>query len=164
MFPICNEHGEVIAFSGRVLDPAGQAAKYLNSPETPLFNKGRVFFGLDKSRRAIAKSQRAIICEGQLDLITCFENGIENVVAPLGTAFTAHHARNIRRLSDEAVLCFDADGAGYKAAGRAFRELARAGVFVRAADLPPGQDPDSADPRGRRRGFHASARHRPPVL
>ncbi|MGI8601744.1 MAG: DNA primase [Verrucomicrobiales bacterium] len=143
MFPICNEHGDVVGFSGRALQKDTGAAKYVNSPETPIFNKGRVFFGLDKSRRSIAKSQCAIICEGQLDLISCFENGIENVVAPLGTAFTNHHARTIRRLSDEAVLCFDSDDAGYKAAGRAFRELARAGVFVRVAELPGGEDPDS---------------------
>jgi DNA primase len=143
MFPIHNEHGEVMAFSGRILEKDDQAAKYLNSPETPIFNKSRTFFGLDKSRRAIAKLQRAIICEGQLDLISCFEHGVENVVAPLGTAFTDHHARMIRRLADEAILCFDSDTAGYKASGRAFRELARAGVFVRVAQLPAGEDPDS---------------------
>jgi DNA primase len=143
VFPIHNEHGEVVAFSGRILDKDDQAAKYLNSPETPIFSKGRTFFGLDKSRRAIARAQRAIICEGQLDLITCFENGVENVVAPLGTALTDHHARMIRRLADEAILCFDSDTAGYKASGRAFRELARAGVFVRVVQLPDGEDPDS---------------------
>jgi DNA primase len=143
MFPINNEQGEVIAFSGRILDPEAQAAKYLNSPETPLFNKSRVFFGLDRARRAITKEKRSIICEGQLDLITCVEAGIEAMVAPLGTAFTEHHARRLHQLADEAVLCFDSDGAGVKAAGRAFAILARAGVHVRVAELPPGDDPDT---------------------
>ncbi len=143
MFPIANDQGEVVGFSGRILDSEAQAAKYLNSPETPIFNKGRLFFGLDRSRRAIAKQHRAIVCEGQLDLIACVEAGVENMVAPLGTAFTEHHARLLRRLADECVLCFDSDTAGVKAAGRAFRELAKAGMFVRVADLPPGEDPDS---------------------
>jgi len=143
MFPIHNEQGEVIAFSGRILDPEAQAAKYLNSPETPIFNKSRVFFGLDRARRAITKEKRSIICEGQLDLITCVEHGIEAIVAPLGTAFTEHHARRLHQVADEAVLCFDSDGAGIKAASRAFTILARAGVHVRVAELPPGDDPDT---------------------
>ena len=143
MFPINNEQGEVIAFSGRILDPEAQAAKYLNSPETPIFNKSRVFFGMDRARRAITKEKRSIICEGQLDLITCVEHGIEAIVAPLGTAFTEHHARRLHQLADEAVLCFDSDSAGIKAASRAFAILARAGVHVRVADLPPGDDPDT---------------------
>lgn len=143
MFPINNEQGEVIAFSGRLLDPEAQAAKYLNSPETPLFNKSRVIFGLDRARRTITREKRAIICEGQLDLITCVEAGIEAMVAPLGTAFTEHHARRLHQLADEAVLCFDSDTAGVKAAGRAFALLARAGVHVRVAQLPTGDDPDS---------------------
>jgi DNA primase len=84
MFPIANEQGEVIAFSGRLLDPEAQGAKYLNSPETPLFNKSRVIFGLDRARRAITREKRSIICEGQLDLITCVEAGIEAMVASAG--------------------------------------------------------------------------------
>ena len=86
IFPICNDVGEVIAFSGRLLEPDPQAAKYLNSPETPLFQKGRVLFGLHKSKRALIEANCAIVCEGQLDLITLFEAGILNVVAPQGTA------------------------------------------------------------------------------
>ena len=143
MFPICNEQSEVIAFSGRILEQNDQIAKYLNSPETPLFSKGRILFGLDRARRSIAKLRRSIICEGQLDLITCVEAGVENIVAPLGTALTPHHARRLSQLADETVLCFDSDTAGIKAAGRAFRELAHAGVFVRVAELPEGADPDS---------------------
>ncbi len=143
MFPIASEFGDVIAFSGRVLSPDQKGGKYVNSPETILFNKSKVFFGLDKSKRAILKAGEAILCEGQMDLIACFENGIENVVAPLGTAFTEQHARVLKRNAEQVVLCFDSDAAGYKAAERAFRQLAQANVLVKVAPLPPGEDPDS---------------------
>ncbi len=143
MFPIRNDYGEVIAFSGRLLDPEAKAAKYLNSPETPIFSKSKVFFGLDKSKRAISKANRAIVCEGQLDLITAFEHGFENVVAPLGTAFTDFHARMLKRHAEEVVLCFDSDAAGFKAAERAFAILAPTGLVVKVAPLPQGEDPDS---------------------
>ncbi len=143
MFPIRNDYGEVIAFSGRLLDPEAKAAKYLNSPETPIFSKSKVFFGLDKSKRAISKANRAIVCEGQLDLITAFEHGFENVVAPLGTAFTEFHARMLKRHAEEVVLCFDSDAAGFKAAERAFAILAPTGLVVKIAPLPQGEDPDS---------------------
>jgi len=143
MFPIRNDYGEVIAFSGRMLDANAKAAKYLNSPETSIFNKSKVFFGLDKSKRAIIKAQQAIVCEGQLDLITAFEHGFENVVAPLGTAFTEFHARALKRHAEEVVLCFDSDNAGYKAAERAFVILAPTGLTVKVAPLPQGEDPDS---------------------
>lgn len=143
MFPIRSDQGEVIAFSGRLLDPNAKAAKYLNSPETPIFNKGRVLFGFDQSRRAILKSSQALVCEGQMDLITLFEAGFENVVAPLGTAFSEAHARALKRHADEVVLCFDSDTAGIKAAERAFRILAPVGLGVRMAALPQGEDPDS---------------------
>src|SRR6185369_13638148 len=93
MFPICNDVGEVIAFSGRVLATEATAAKYINSPETPLFRKGRVLFGLHKTKRGLIEADCAIVCEGQLDLITLFEAGITNVVAPQGTAFTENQAR-----------------------------------------------------------------------
>jgi len=112
MFPICNDVGEVIAFSGRVLGSDAETAKYLNSPETPLFRKGNVLFGLHKTKRAVIDAKSAIVCEGQLDLITLFEAGITNVVAPQGTAFTEHQARTLKRYADEVVLCFDSDAAG----------------------------------------------------
>ena len=143
IFPICDEQGRVIGFSGRVLDPEAKTAKYVNSPETPLFTKGRVFFGLDKSKRAVLDEQRAIVCEGQLDLIRCFTNGVRNVVAPQGTALTAEHARILKRYAEEVVLCFDADEAGRNAAERSFESLAEAGLAVRVAQVPAPHDPDS---------------------
>ncbi len=123
MFPICNDVGEVIAFSGRVLNSETETAKYLNSPETPLFRKGNVLFGLHKTKRPLIEANSAIVCEGQLDLITLFEAGISNVVAPQGTAFTENQARILKRFVEEVVLCFDADSAGEKAAERSLDSL-----------------------------------------
>lgn len=143
MFPIRNDHGDVIAFSGRVLRAEDSPAKYMNSPATPIFNKSEVFFGFDKSKRAIHKAEKAIICEGQIDMLMAFEAGIENIIAPLGTAFTPHHARLLKRHTDQVVLCYDSDNAGYKAASGAFTELTKEGIFVRVAALPAGEDPDS---------------------
>ena len=146
MFPLNNDFGETVAFSGRITDPEAKTAKYVNSPETELFSKSRIFFGLDKSKRAIAKSESVIICEGQLDMIRCYENGIQNAVAPLGTAFTEHHSRTLRRHAGEraeALLCFDSDSAGYKASVRAYMSLSASGIFVKAVQLPAGEDPDS---------------------
>ncbi|SKB02782.1 DNA primase [Prosthecobacter debontii] len=143
MFPIRNENGEVIAFSGRVLEADAKTAKYLNSPETLLFNKSKVLFGFDKSRRAISKAGQAVVCEGQIDTLMVFEAGVQNVVAGQGTAFTEYHAKALKRLADEVVLCYDSDNAGYKAAERAFQALVPYGLIVKVASLPQGEDPDS---------------------
>ncbi len=143
MFPICNDVGEVIAFSGRLLQDAEGAAKYLNSPETALFRKGSVLFGLDKSKRALIEADCAVVCEGQLDLISLFESGITNVVAPQGTAFTEGQARILKRFVNEVVLCFDADTAGQKAAERSLDALLQNDLIVRVAEMPMGEDPDS---------------------
>lgn len=143
MFPICNDVGEVIAFSGRLLKDEEGAAKYLNSPETPLFRKGNVLFGLHKSKRALIEANCAIVCEGQLDLISLFETGITNVVAPQGTAFTENQARILKRFADEVVLCFDSDAAGAKAAERSLDALLENDFIVRIVELPSGEDPDS---------------------
>lgn len=143
MFPICDEQGRVIGFSGRVLSGDEKTAKYVNSPETPLFHKGRVIYGLDKSRRALLDTGTAVICEGQLDLIACFMAGVENVVAPQGTALTAEHCRILRRYVNEVVLCFDADTAGQNAALRALDDLLASGLAIRVAAVPAPHDPDS---------------------
>ena len=143
MFPIRNDVGEVIAFSGRLLKDEEGAAKYVNSPETPLFRKGNVLFGLDKSKRALIESNCAVVCEGQLDLISLFESGITNVVAPQGTAFTESQARILKRFVNEVVLCFDADTAGQKAAERSLDALLQNDLIVRVAEMPMGEDPDS---------------------
>jgi DNA primase len=143
MFPIGDEQGRVIGFSGRILSGDEKTAKYVNSPETPIFTKSKVFFGLDKSKRALLDAQSAIVCEGQLDLIACFMAGVQNVVAPQGTAFTDQHARILKRYVDEVVLCFDSDAAGQNAAVRSLDHLLASGLAVRVAVVPSPHDPDS---------------------
>ncbi len=143
MFPICDEQGRVVGFSGRVLSGDEKTAKYVNSPESPIFTKGKLMFGLDKSKRALLDTHSAIICEGQLDLIACFMAGVKNVVAPQGTALTGDHARILKRYVDEVVLCFDSDNAGQKAAVRALDGLLAAGLAIRVATVPSPHDPDS---------------------
>lgn len=143
MFPIRNDYGEVIAFSGRVLDPEAKTAKYVNSPETPLFTKGKVLYGLDKSKRALIEAKTAIVCEGQIDLISAFESGVQNMIAPQGTAFTTDQARVLQRFVETVVLCFDSDRAGQEAVTRSLPALLEHGLDVRVARLPQGEDPDS---------------------
>jgi DNA primase len=143
MFPICDEQGRVVAFSGRVLPGDDSPAKYVNSPETPIFTKSKIFFGLDKSKRAILDAGFAIVCEGQLDLIACFMAGVQNIVAPQGTAFTDQHARILKRYVDEVILCFDSDEAGQNAAVRSLDHLLASGLAVRVAIVPAPHDPDS---------------------
>jgi DNA primase len=153
MFPICNDVGEVIAFSGRVLASDATAAKYINSPETSLFRKGRVLFGLHKTKRALIDADCAIVCEGQLDLITLFEAGIQNVVAPQGTAFTEPQAHVLKRFVREVVLCFDSDTAGQNAAERSLEALLQNDLVVRVAEMPAGEDPDSLVRKSGRQKF-----------
>ncbi|MEM9480075.1 MAG: DNA primase [Verrucomicrobiota bacterium] len=153
MFPVANEQNEVIAFSARLLDPEAKAAKYINSRESPVFLKKKTFFGFDKTRQPIIKAKHAIVCEGQIDLITCFEHGIENVIAPMGTAFTEDHAAVLKRFTSECVLCFDADNAGLNAADKTFAVLAPQNFEVRCVDMPTGEDPDSLIRAGRLEEF-----------
>ena len=143
MFPIRDEAGRVIGFSGRAVSAEEKGGKYVNSPETPLFHKSRVLFAIDKARRAMAESRTAIVVEGQLDAIRCHEAGINNVVASQGTALTADHARMIRRYADEVILVLDADAAGQKAALRSSEAFIAEELSVRVATLPDGEDPDS---------------------
>ncbi len=143
MFPIRDEAGRVIGFSGRAIVKDEKSGKYVNSPETPLFHKSRVLFAIDKARRAMADSRTAIVCEGQLDAIRCHEAGLVNVVASQGTALTPDHARMIRRYADEVILVLDADAAGEKAALRSSEAFIIEELSVRVASLPEGEDPDS---------------------
>jgi DNA primase len=143
MIPIHNDAGEVVAFSGRLLDPNAKAQKYVNSAETPVFVKSKILFGLNKTKRAIIEAESAILCEGQIDLMRCWQRGIRNVVAPQGTAFTDSHARILKRLAKEVVICFDADAAGQNAAQRIIDVLLKEDLQVRIARMPQGEDPDS---------------------
>jgi DNA primase len=144
MFPIVDVKGNVIGFGGRVLD-AGEP-KYLNSPETPLFEKGRELYGLYQARRAIRDAGRVIVVEGYMDVVALAQHGVEYAVATLGTATTPMHVQKLLRQTDEIVYCFDGDNAGRRAAWRALEnslgQLAD-GKQVRFLFLPQGEDPDS---------------------
>jgi DNA primase len=139
IFPICDSLGRCVAFGGRTLgdDPA----KYLNSPETPLFSKSRVLYGLDLARRAIMASREVIVVEGYTDVVLLSQAGIENAVATLGTALTDAHMKLLAPLADRVVMCFDNDEAGLRAADRAVEGALRHRVETRVVIIPGGQDP-----------------------
>ncbi|CAB4243339.1 DNA primase [Methylacidimicrobium sp. AP8] len=143
ILPIADEGGRIVGFSGRIVGGDGSGPKYLNSPETPIFTKGKVLFGMDRAKRAILQEGRAVLCEGPMDLIRCHAVGFSHVVAVQGTALTEHHARLLRRFTEEVIVCFDADRAGENAAVRGIEILTEAGLEVRVASLPAGEDPDS---------------------
>ncbi len=143
IFPICDEQGRVVGFSGRVLSPEQKGGKYINSPETPIFSKSRIIYGLDKAKRPILDAKSTVVCEGQLDTIACHLAGIENSVAPQGTALTADHARILKRYAEEVILCFDSDTAGQQAALRSLDDLLASGLAIRVAVIPKPHDPDS---------------------
>ena len=142
IFPIVSDYDEIIAFSGRQLVEDPRSGKYINSPETPIFIKSKAIFGLHRAKRAILKAKHALICEGQIDVIQCASHGIEQAIAPLGTALTKDHANLIKRYTDEVILCFDHDPSGLKATERAFMELAQFSIQVKVLALPEGADPD----------------------
>ncbi len=143
MFPIRDEQKRVIAFSGRALRETDNTAKYVNSPETVLFQKKRVLFGLDRARRPIIEAREALICEGQLDVIRCHLSGFETAVAAQGTAFSEEHALKLARVADGALLVFDADDAGHEAACKTAITCLQCELSVRVVTLPPNEDPDS---------------------
>ncbi len=143
MFPIRNEIGDVIAFSGRQLREDKNSGKYINSPETSIFKKSKVFFGLDRAKKPILQEKAALLCEGQIDAICCHELGIAHAIATCGTACTRDHARLLKRYTSEVLICYDADNAGLAATEKAFRELAPEGLSVRVVEMPSGDDPDS---------------------
>jgi DNA primase len=144
MFPIVDVRGNVIGFGGRVLDKG--EPKYLNSPETPLFEKGRELYGLYQARRAIRDAGRVIVVEGYMDVVALAQHGVEYAVATLGTATTPMHVQKLLRQTDEIVYCFDGDSAGRRAAWRALENSLGQlpdGKQVRFLFLPQGEDPDT---------------------
>jgi len=140
IIPIADIRGQVVGFGGRVLDDS--KPKYLNTPETILFNKRRLLFGLDRAHRAIQDADYAIIVEGYMDAISVFDAGVHNVVASLGTAFTAEHAKLLLRYTSNLVFCYDSDEAGQKATMRALTIVRNTGANVRVIVVPDGKDPD----------------------
>ncbi len=150
MFPINDSSGRVIAFSGRIFVDDGKSAKYLNSPDTPIFSKSAVLYGLDKAKDSIRKNNFSILVEGQMDLVLSHQAGFKNTVATSGTALTdstisrenvVSNLGLIRRLSENIVIAFDADNAGFNASGRAGKIALSLGMDVKVASLPKGVDP-----------------------
>jgi DNA primase len=141
LFPIHDLRGRVVAFGGRILEEG--EPKYLNSPETPIFHKGKLLYHLQAARPAMRKAERALLVEGYFDVIRLALAGIEEAVAPMGTGLSADQAELLRRYAPQVVLCYDSDDAGLRATFRAGDELLRAGVRVSVATLPEGDDPDS---------------------
>jgi DNA primase len=165
MFPIHDRRGRTIAFGGRVLDPE-DSPKYLNSPETPLFHKGRELYGLWQVRQANTKIDRLIVVEGYMDVIALFQHGIQQAVATLGTATTPEHAELLFRNAPDVYFCFDGDAAGRRAAGKAMES-----VLPRMKDgrqafflfLPDSEDPDSLVRHEGAAGFDTRLQHATPL-
>jgi DNA primase len=143
MFPIANEGGRVIAFTARTLETGDKAGpKYINSPETPLYSKGQVLFNLDKAKSAIRQVEFALLVEGQMDCISVFLRGIQNVIATSGTAFTEQQVAILRRHTSNVVVNFDPDAAGSNAAEKSIALLTEEGFTIKIVTLDGGLDPD----------------------
>ena len=140
MFPIKNHSGDVVAFSGRALD--GDEPKYLNSPETPIFNKSKLLYNFHQARPSIRKKEQAVLFEGFADTISAFEAGVENGLATMGTSLTDEHLQVLKRNCSEVVLCYDSDKPGLEAANRTADMILEAGLSVKVAVMPDGMDPD----------------------
>jgi DNA primase len=140
IFPIMDARSRIVGFGGRSLD--GREPKYLNSPETALYTKGRHLFGLPQAKDAMVRLKTAIVVEGYFDCVVLWDGGIAHVVSPLGTAMTSDQARLLKRYVENVILAFDADAAGEQATLRGIDLLVEAGLQVRIASLPEGVDPD----------------------
>jgi DNA primase len=143
MFPLSNTIGRIVGFSGRIFDlpSKGEAAKYVNTPETPLYHKSAVLYGYDKAKRTMLQSNTAILVEGQMDLLSAHQAGTLNTVALSGTALTADHLHMIKRFADSLIVALDGDDAGLNASERAFRLAISLGIDVKVARLPKDVDP-----------------------
>lgn len=144
MFPLCDAHGTVVGFTGRVLvETETSGGKYVNTPETPLFNKSRILYGLHKAKQEIKTKDLAVIVEGQMDVIACHAHGMTNVVAASGTALTAEQVKLIKRYTNNVAMAFDADAAGENAGKRGATVALEAGLNVKIIQLPPGAGKDA---------------------
>lgn len=142
MFPIHNPMGEVVAFGGRILEKNTDEVKYLNSPETPVFTKGKILYGLYKTAKYIRTEDQAIVVEGYMDLVSLYQFGIRNIVASMGTALTNDQCKLIKRMTRNVVVLFDGDSAGQEAAERSLPILLSQDLYPKGLILPENQDPD----------------------
>jgi len=143
IFPIFDTEGRIVAFGGRILNDREERPKYLNSPETPVYKKSDILYGLNLSKEQIRKSKEAFLVEGYFDLITAYQNGVKNIIATSGTALTENHAGVLKRYTDNITLLFDGDEAGRSASMKGGVVLINKGIKVKVIPLPPGKDPDS---------------------
>ena len=153
IFPIYDVSGRVVGFGGRLLGPG--EPKYLNSPESPIFSKGKLLYGLNWAKQAARRDERMLVVEGYFDAVRLIGAGVESVVAPMGTALTEDQAKLIRRYTDRVYLLYDSDKAGLKATFRSGDELLRQGASVQVVTLPEGEDPDSFVRTNGARGLEA---------
>jgi DNA primase len=163
IIPIRRDSGSVIAFGGRAVAPE-QRPKYLNSPETPIYSKSRVLYGLDLAKPAVRKGKFAVLVEGYFDLAQLYQAGFTNVVASCGTALTTQQAQLLRRFTGRVVLCFDPDAAGQGAAAKSCETLVAEGFDVNVAILPPGEDPDTFVRRHGKQDYQERLRNSQPYL
>ena len=163
MIPICRDTGSVIAFGGRAVD-ADQQPKYLNSPETPIYTKGRTLYGLNLSKNAIRQGRVAVLVEGYFDFAQVYQAGFQAVVASCGTALTPQQAQQLRRFTSKVVLSFDPDAAGQGAAAKSCEMLVAEGFEVNIAILPAGDDPDTYVRKHGRAGYAERLKQSQPYL
>ena len=143
IFPIFSPNGRVVAFAGRILDPHEKGAKYINSPESLIYSKSKILYGLSFAKDEIRRLNKAILVEGYMDLISLYQSGIKNVVAVSGTALTDDQVQLLSRYTKDVVLLFDSDTAGIKASMRSIEVLIKQDMEVKIVSLPEGEDPDS---------------------
>jgi DNA primase len=150
IIPIHDEHGELVAFGGRVIDDTAQP-KYLNTSQTALYDKGRTLFNLHRARKSIHEMKHAVLMEGYFDAITAWQANVTNVVTTSGTALSEHQVRLLKRETQELVLAFDRDDAGLNATQRAIELASKSGIYIKVVRVPQGKDPDDylrANPDG----------------
>src|SRR5262249_35122987 len=162
IFPIYDIEGRPVAFGGRALGDV--QPKYLNSPETPIFSKGRTLYGLDRARKAIGAAGCAVAVEGYMDLIACHQAGFTQTIATLGTTLTSDHVRALKRYTARLVLAYDGDAAGLKGTLRNAPMFEEAGCDVRVVRLPAGSDPDTFIAEQGRQAFQALIDGAEPIL
>lgn len=142
MFPLSDHRGNIVGFSGRVLEDKLDVSKYVNTKETPVYHKGSLFFGLDNAKEEIKKREQAILVEGEFDVIACYKEGIKNVVAIKGTALTENQVALLSRFTSKITLCLDQDDAGFEATKRSLPIIEKKGLTTTIVVLTNGKDPD----------------------
>ncbi len=165
IFPIYDISGKVAGFGGRLLDGSEkQGPKYLNSPETPVFDKGSILYGMNLAREWIRREKVAIVMEGYTDVVTAFQAGIKNAVASLGTSLTTNQARTLRSQADTVITAYDSDSAGEAATWRGLSILQSTGCLVQVAELPEGSDPDDFIKENGKEAFLEITRNACPLM